>query len=1235
MTENEPTHRLLRIFNAALDLEDEERAEYVREACDDDHALAERLLAMLAADAADADDDFLEGSPDGNTPIVWGHYDLIEPIGKGGMGQVFRGRHRAIGRNVAVKVLDAELAWDAGLVSRFMQEAAVVNAVRHPNIIDVTDFIQLLDPPRVAYVMELLSGIALSAAVKAGPLSRPQTLNVAWQILDALEAVHAAGVVHRDLKPDNIFVIRSLETDLSELPSVKILDFGIAQVPTATGHRTATGTVIGTPAYMAPEQASGQRVGPAADVYAWAEIAYEMLTGRRVFPGSATSVLQQKLLAKPPRLDRTLADPSMAPLLDLLERSLIANPAHRPTTAEAKAALHRLGAATGGVAMRTVVATEVACIVTGQRTAPPSIAARIDVAVHKALRAHHGVSESADDTTVATFERAQDAVAFAQTVHRLAADLGAPFGIDTKARAGLWTGQLYLATSNEQRGPVYDGALRLMRLARPGQALMPAVTAGAARRRQTRSSTERPLQWVSHGIYGFEGLPTTVELYEVLEPGAAAAPLPATTAEAWRVGADQEAEWRPGAGLVVPHRSDWVLNRQLGEGGFGEVWLAGRRRNEGALPDEQRIFKFCFGEIPRRALEREARLVARLRQTLGERPDILPVLGSELTHAPYFIEAPYISGGDLKSWVSARGGPETIDVSQRLELVAQVADVLAAAHAVGVLHRDVKPSNILIDDLGAQPRVVLGDFGIGGLLDLGTQPQDGEPPVTAPNDTARQGSEPEDIGFEDTVIRLDVTAAQAGTVMYMPPERLAGRPASLQSDIYAVGVLLYQLVIGDLSRPLTPDWPAGVDDAVLKDDLSAMLAGDPARRLADATEVARRLRTIEARRAEREAAAKEEAAAARARRFRRIAVPLGVVLAVFGAVMTIQAQRIAQEAERANRAAEAARQSAATASRVSDFLIDLFKVSNPSGVNADRVSARELLDKGAARIRTERSEEPLVRSALLEAISKVYVNLGQFDDGRDLTRQALALRESTYGAEHPKVAESLSKLGRLAYVQGNVAEAAEKHARALAIREQTLGADDPAVAESLVQVGWIEHRQGALADAEAKLRRALRIQERAFGDDDRRVASTLERLAINLSQQGRPAAAVAAFRRCLGIYETLWGQRHPRVGRVLHELGSVMSDGLRDTESAEPILRRAASIFEVHEDLATQGATQWTLANNLRDQNKYDEAERWYEAALASFERERTREPGAAVPLPELLADFNRLLSAMGRSSRH
>ena len=1346
MEEKDQTHRLFRIAGAALDLSETERIRYVREACGDDHELAEQVLGMLAADAADGDDDFLEGVHDGNTPIEWGDYDLIEPIGKGGMGQVFRGRHRTIGRAVAVKVLDAALAHDAGLVSRFLQEAAVVNAVRHPNIIDVTDFIQLRDPPRVAYVMELLSGMPLSAAVKGGPLSTAQVMNVGWQMLDALEAVHKAGVVHRDLKPDNVFIVRGLDSDLSELPSVKIIDFGIAQVQNATGHRTATGTLMGTPAYMAPEQASGQRVGPPADVYAWAEIVYEMLTGKRLFSGPPTSILQEKLLERPPSLDRDLkVSDGLAPLLEVLQRALAPNPSLRPTTAEAKEVLHRLGAATGGVAVRTVVAA--ALDVPSASTSAPArfselLQEQFQTKAGDAARTYSGILSSEPDPVVAVFEHARDAIEYALAVRRLAAEFGAPYGIETKTQLGLSTGPLYLTEddSGANQGTVFEGALRLMRLARPGQALMPAVTADATRRGRALGGLDRPLQWVSHGTYGFKDAATTVELYEVVEPGGAPSPVPLTTEEAWRVRNDRVAQWRPGAGLLVPKRDDWVLQRRLGEGGFGEVWLAEHRQS-----GEHRVFKFCFSEGSRRALEREVRLVARLKRGMGDRPDVMPILGSELGDAPYFVEAPYIGGGDLKSWLHAQGGVQNVDLSRRLELVAQIADVLAAAHAFGVLHRDVKPSNVLIDEAGGEPSVVLGDFGIGGLIDSKSADEDGEATLDE---------------LQDTFVRHDVTSAQAGTVMYMSPERLAGRPASLQADIYALGVILYQLLVEDLTRPVTPDWAVELDDAILKEDLSAMLAGNPLHRLADASDVARRLRRLEARRAEREKALKREASAERARRFRRVAVPVVIMLAAFGAVMTIQARRISREADRANRAAEASRRSAATAARVSDFMIDLFKVSNPGIVRADSVSARDLLDRGAARISADLQDEPLVRSALMEAISKVYVNLRQFEPAQDLAERALALRDASLGSDHPQVAksvaalgeihrlkseyeeserlhrralairraalgpehpdtaESLTRLAQLAYLGGNTKRALRNYERALAIRERALGPNDPAVADSLINIGWLQYTEGLLSKAEPKLRRALGIREQALGSHHPLIAETLEYLALNLTHQGQLdaaeghlrraikiwetilepedirrgaamislgvlqrnqgrntesvqtlngaikvfetagatqvyeaglaqceladthiateqwPAAVTVLKKCLLVYEVVFGADHVRTGEVLNNLGSVMSDSLGDARAAEPIIRRAVTILEGKENAYMEGIARWTLANNLRDQRRFQEAEPWYKTAIASFKKDGAREGGGFRHQEELISDYNKLLAATGRDSK-
>jgi serine/threonine-protein kinase len=271
-----------------------------------------------------------------------GTYQLEEVLGQGGMGQVFRGRHHLLGRAVAVKILSPQLAADQEFVSRFFYEARVVNEIRHPNIIDIIDFIEIDQPRRVAYVMELLDGISLGALLKTRRLSALQAINACLQLSDALEAVHRLNVIHRDLKPDNVFVVQPLDSDLATIPSLKVIDFGIAKTLDAggaQGHRTSTGAVLGTPAYMAPEQIDGVAVGPAVDIYALGEILYEMVSGVRMFSGSNTAVFAAKVVG-PPQLSLPAGLPGAAPLQALIERCVAIAPELRPSIEEVRAGLN-------------------------------------------------------------------------------------------------------------------------------------------------------------------------------------------------------------------------------------------------------------------------------------------------------------------------------------------------------------------------------------------------------------------------------------------------------------------------------------------------------------------------------------------------------------------------------------------------------------------------------------------------------------------------------------------------------------------------------------------------------------------------------------------------------------------------------------------------------------------------------------------------------------------------------
>ncbi len=254
-------------------------------------------------------------------------YRLDSVLGQGGMGCVYAATHQVLGRQVAIKVLAAELASSDEYVSRFEHEARIVNGVRSPNIVDIHDFIK--EGGLVAYVMEYVEGPSLGRFLKDGPLTVRQAVNVTFQLASALEAVHSVGVIHRDLKPDNVLVLGTRQTDLAGVPSVKILDFGIAKsTQETTDHKTVTGSMLGTPTYMAPEQVAAEAVSAATDVYALAEILYEMVSGQRVFHGDRMAILQQKLVGGPPQLSWPEV-PGWQTLDNLVRQGLQARPEHR------------------------------------------------------------------------------------------------------------------------------------------------------------------------------------------------------------------------------------------------------------------------------------------------------------------------------------------------------------------------------------------------------------------------------------------------------------------------------------------------------------------------------------------------------------------------------------------------------------------------------------------------------------------------------------------------------------------------------------------------------------------------------------------------------------------------------------------------------------------------------------------------------------------------------------------
>lgn len=260
-----------------------------------------------------------------------GPYEIVSPLGAGGMGEVYRARDKRLGRDVALKVLPEAFASDSQRMVRFEREAKVLASMNHPNIAALFGF-EESDGAR-ALVMELVEGPMLAERIKQGPLAIEEALPIAKQIAEALEYAHERGIIHRDLKPSNV--------KLTEDGQVKLLDFGLAKAlegetseeelqnsPTLSVAATRAGVMLGTAAYMAPEQARGKRVDRRADIWAFGCVLYEMLTGRGAFDGETTSDILACVIRADP--DWALLGGSVPPRLrELIRRCLQKDPKQR------------------------------------------------------------------------------------------------------------------------------------------------------------------------------------------------------------------------------------------------------------------------------------------------------------------------------------------------------------------------------------------------------------------------------------------------------------------------------------------------------------------------------------------------------------------------------------------------------------------------------------------------------------------------------------------------------------------------------------------------------------------------------------------------------------------------------------------------------------------------------------------------------------------------------------------
>ena len=663
----------------------------------------------------------------------------------------------------------------------------------------------------------------------------------------------------------------------------------------------------------------------------------------------------------------------------------------------------------------------------------------------------------------------------------------------------------------------------------------------------------------------------------------------------------------------------------LGAGGMGVVYEAEQENPRRRVALKVLRSPFASDE-ERRRFEHEGRALAWLNH-----PGIATVYATGSADAgagPQAYIAMELVRGERLDLHAARAG---LDARARLELLARLSDAVHHAHQKGVIHRDLKPGNVMLTESG-QPKVL--DFGVARVND----------------------------GDLDAITRHTSAGELLGTLPYMSPEQVRADPAAIdvRSDVYALGVIAYELLCGkrplDLAARALPEairavtsvepTSLGLVDRRLRGDVETIvhkaLAKEKERRYASAAELAADFRRylasepIQARRASR---------AYQLRRFvRRNRVLVGGLAAVFTALSAglvastmlylekeeqrAAATRRGEELAQALAAAEQnlrralgaeelaeqeearARTEAETAQAVTDYLVTLFEYANPEHSDGRAVTALEMLDQGVSRFRGQFEDRPAIRAHLLNVFGKINNWLQRYERSRPILEEALVLTARVHGEDSPEYADTLERLAWTRLEGGDVVEAREMQQRVLALREKHLGADHRLTCDALSNLGQACTKLGEYERAEALLGECLARRLRLFGPDDPGVANSQAVLGSLHANLGRYEQADELYRSALAGSLANHGPDHWRTlairAALAENLGS-LGRGHEAVEHARLAHQGLQRLFG-EENLMTERALG-TLANSLRDAGDPAQAAQLLEELLVRHEERRGRDP--------------------------